>query len=756
MSSTPRRPRRSLALDAALVVLLALGLVGVVSVVIVRQVVLEPDTYTSALVRADAYERTYTEVLADPELADLVEDLLGGLDVDPGLAADARIVSTNALRWSVPPSQLEQGSEALITAVLAHIRGDAHILDADIDIQTVLDRIPTTGVTEARALLASAEARLTTTPDEYRAAIEEFVAALAAGEVPDAVPEIDLGGVATSEVVDSIVDGLGLEADDAARAQVTASVLAGAERDLLITIGSAEVRDHADEVVLRLTDAAEDRHELDVVDAVRARTDRTRAEVVDTLDGAAGVARWLGPMTAAAAALAAAVAVAGLIATNREDRPRAWRLVAIGSGVAGAAVLLSWWGIAQVLAVPLDRATGPAPEGWGLPAGLRALLVDVRSEVADQLAVRAVRAGAILLGVALVLVVFGWVSVAHERDRSRAPRRGLLVGAAALVAAVAGAMLLVTTAPDDAIRCNGHEELCERPYDEVVQAATHNSMSSPDVVTIWPEHDGDMRAQLDAGVRALLIDTHYWTSLVSVDQVTGDDSPIPVSVAEQVVRLAGPLADARPGTFLCHNHCALGAAPFVDGLRQVREFLDDNPDDVVTLIIQDAITPEDTVAVVREAGLEPFLHTHAPGDAWPTLGELIDRGERLVVFAEAEGPPPGWYGNAFDSMRETPYLFLEPEDFSCEANRGEEDASLFLMNHWVTRTAPDRLDSVRVNTLDALVDRSRDVRRGPRRPAELPRRELLRHRRADARRGHAQRPDVIPGTCRPAAWDLGP
>ena len=58
--------------------------------------------------------------------------------------------------------------------------------------------------------------------------------------------------------------------------------------------------------------------------------------------------------------------------------------------------------------------------------------------------------------------------------------------------------------------CNGHVELCDRPYDEVVYAATHNSMSSPDVVPVWPEHDGDLEAQLDAGVRALLIDTHYW------------------------------------------------------------------------------------------------------------------------------------------------------------------------------------------------------------------------------------------------------
>ena len=51
-------------------------------------------------------------------------------------------------------------------------------------------------------------------------------------------------------------------------------------------------------------------------------------------------------------------------------------------------------------------------------------------------------------------------------------------------------------------------------------------------------------------------------------------------------------------------------------------------------------------------------------------------------------------------MQETPFLFLSPDDFSCAPNRGDPDAPLFLMNHWIQRIAPDRTDAVRVNRLD--------------------------------------------------------
>ena len=63
-------------------------------------------------------------------------------------------------------------------------------------------------------------------------------------------------------------------------------------------------------------------------------------------------------------------------------------------------------------------------------------------------------------------------------------------------------------APDAA--CNGHEELCDRAYDEVAYPATHNSMSAAaEPGWFFPEQPDGIIAQLDYGIRVLLIDSWY-------------------------------------------------------------------------------------------------------------------------------------------------------------------------------------------------------------------------------------------------------
>jgi hypothetical protein len=261
-----------------------------------------------------------------------------------------------------------------------------------------------------------------------------------------------------------------------------------------------------------------------------------------------------------------------------------------------------------------------------------------------------------LAGLALAASV-GVVTAAAGRHHRPARRRwfaaaGAVAGLVAAVAVTVGP----ASATDGERACNGHPELCDRPYDEVVSAATHNAMSSPDIVQVWPEHDGDLRAQLDAGVRALLIDTHYWTPVASPDQLQALDPLLPRPVAELVHQASAPLLQIRPGTFLCHNHCAFGGIELVDALAMVRAFLQENPDEVVTLIIQDAITTEDTAAAMAEA---------------------------------------------------PPFLALTPEQLSCRPNRGRPEAPLFLLNHWVQRVAPDRVDAANLNRLDVIVERGR-------------------------------------------------
>ena len=710
---TERRGGRLFA-TIGLVIAFAVGSAVVGAVLVVRGRVLDADMYAAALVATDAYERTYTEVLSDPELAELKEQLLGDLRLGPRASTQARALGTNVLRWTVPPSTLRAGTETVISAVVSYLRGDTGRLDADVAVDGVLERVDDTTVTEVRTLLAAAADRTVTSADAYRDAVADLAEQLAAGTVPETIPKI--GGTAFDpvEVIDAIMNALGDRADDALRLQVTAAVLADDERNALITAAGAVVADHAVGVAARLDE--EIGRQLDVVAEIAERARRPAADVAASLDTVRGAARWFQPLTAVAGALLALVAAAGLLWLHRPDRRRAGLVLGFTFVVAGLVNVAVWWAVARVVSPPLAAATGTGPDSWNLPAGMRTLLADIQGSIADRLADTVWRFAGVLMAAGVGLTAGAAVGT---RRRAIRPRAALATGAVVAVV-VAGGAIAVAMQPgaDRAQACNGHAELCDRGYDEVVYAATHNAMSSPDIVPVWPEHDGDLAAQLDAGVRALLIDTHYWPPVTAAEQLTTIAQPaeprLPTRLVETVYDTLGALRDGREGTFLCHIHCVFGAIPFVDALVTVREFLDHNPHEVVTLIIQDAITPADTVEVVEAAGLGPYLHAHRPDESWSTLGELIERGERLVVFAEEAGPPPSWYANAFEAMQETPFLFLSPEEFSCETNRGGPDAALFLMNHWVQRIAPDRVDAVNVNQLDILVERARqcDQERG--------------------------------------------
>ena len=72
------------------------------------------------------------------------------------------------------------------------------------------------------------------------------------------------------------------------------------------------------------------------------------------------------------------------------------------------------------------------------------------------------------------------------------------------------------------------------------------------------------------------------------------------------------MRDGPPGAFLCHIHSAFGAQPLEEGLAEVTAFLDANPHEVVTLIIQDDIPPAETAAAFDAADLTRYAHPQDP------------------------------------------------------------------------------------------------------------------------------------------------
>jgi hypothetical protein len=127
-------------------------------------------------------------------------------------------------------------------------------------------------------------------------------------------------------------------------------------------------------------------------------------------------------------------------------------------------------------------------------------------------------------------------------------------------------------------------------------------------------------------------------------------------------RLAGKEGGPR-GLYLCHGFCELGATPLVAALRSIHEFLVRNPDEVLVLGIEDYATPRDIAAAFAESGLDGLVYRGAAGPPWPTLRQMIDSRQRVLVSLESgrEGVP--WLHPAYEGpIQETPYHFTKPVD----------------------------------------------------------------------------------------------
>jgi hypothetical protein len=251
--------------------------------------------------------------------------------------------------------------------------------------------------------------------------------------------------------------------------------------------------------------------------------------------------------------------------------------------------------------------------------------------------------------------------------RQGASRRGGALRAALLLAAaaLAGSCGDTNSAPR---RCNGHAELCDRPFDRVAFAGAHNAMSNSDEGWLLPNQVYGLADQLEQGIRVFLLDTVEW----------------------------------QGRTWLCHEFCELGRIDLVEALSIFRRFLETHPDEVISFVVQNGISSAATEAAFVESRLVGYTYTHTPGEPWPTLGRMIDAGTRLLVLVEYDGPPPAWYQNAYELSWDTPYSFASPADFSCEPFRGSPDNPLFQVNHWLSTPFAAPENAEQVNVFDVL------------------------------------------------------
>ena len=201
-------------------------------------------------------------------------------------------------------------------------------------------------------------------------------------------------------------------------------------------------------------------------------------------------------------------------------------------------------------------------------------------------------------------------------------------------------------------QCNGSIDLCLKQYNEVAYLTTHNAFNSSEDGLLFPNQSYNISSQLNDGVRSLMIDVynHFGT----------------------------------PTAY--HSLFMLGTIPLSNIFNDIKTFLDNNPNEVVTIILECYVTANDIENEINQSGLSSYLYTHNNSIGWPTLQNMINNDNRLIILTDEDdaSSSQNWYHFVWDYAVETHYSVESINDFTCDFNRGDPLNDLFIFNHFVT------------------------------------------------------------------------
>lgn len=201
-------------------------------------------------------------------------------------------------------------------------------------------------------------------------------------------------------------------------------------------------------------------------------------------------------------------------------------------------------------------------------------------------------------------------------------------------------------------QCNGQSEICGKHYNEVAFLTTHNAFNTGSEGFSFPNHNYGIAQQLQDGVRAFMLDVY----------------------------------DLFGTAVVYHGSFALGSQDLYDDLGEIRSFLDANPNEVVTIILECYVSSSTIESELNGSGLTSYLYTKIDGQPWATIQEMIDLNQRLVILSDENDAGAGqeWYHYVWDHAVETHYSVSSPQDFTDDFNRGDSLNDLFIFNHFVT------------------------------------------------------------------------
>ena len=221
--------------------------------------------------------------------------------------------------------------------------------------------------------------------------------------------------------------------------------------------------------------------------------------------------------------------------------------------------------------------------------------------------------------------------------------------------------------------CNGLEENCNSPVNEVLFGMLHNAHHTDELRS---NHDAHFEEALNAGYRGINMD------------ICLCDTSLGSGVQELI---------------FCHGFCGIGNQDIEEVFTKIDTFLDDNPNEVIVFNFEVSVGEPSLVSFwqkIRNIGsIKQRAYKHNGSVEWPTVQTLIDDDRRLLLFHHngpdcsvpntPDCPPRILYW--FQYVYETDYSFdsvdaLEDYDNSCSGTRGVGSTKDFYhINHFVTR-----------------------------------------------------------------------
>ena len=159
--------------------------------------------------------------------------------------------------------------------------------------------------------------------------------------------------------------------------------------------------------------------------------------------------------------------------------------------------------------------------------------------------------------------------------------------------------------------------------------------------------------------------------------------------------------DDNGSTVVYHAYKFLGSQPLSVYLNDIKDFLDNNPNEILTIILETYTSSNAIENEINKVGLLKYLHTQDVNSIWPKLQTMIDSNKRLVILSDKNdgNEKQSWYHYMWNFAVENKY-----GEINCEFNRGNAENSLFIFNHFITSLTGNKENANKVNSFKYLMN----------------------------------------------------